>query len=65
MEGLCASYCCHPIFSVGYSDHNLISVSCPISPITPQDPPKVEVPLAFYLCQMGDLRRYYAIFSPN
>ncbi|MPC57065.1 hypothetical protein E2C01_051037 [Portunus trituberculatus] len=22
----------------GYSDHNLISVSCPISPIPPQDP---------------------------
>ncbi|MPC27464.1 hypothetical protein E2C01_020634 [Portunus trituberculatus] len=25
---------------LGSSDHNLISVSCPISPIPPQDPPK-------------------------
>ncbi|MPD00574.1 hypothetical protein E2C01_096055 [Portunus trituberculatus] len=25
---------------LGSSDHNLISVSCPISPISPQDPPK-------------------------
>ncbi|MPC88255.1 hypothetical protein E2C01_083155 [Portunus trituberculatus] len=25
---------------LGSSDHNLISVSCPISPIPPHDPPK-------------------------
>ncbi|MPC60082.1 hypothetical protein E2C01_054118 [Portunus trituberculatus] len=25
---------------LGFSNHNLISVSCPISPIPPQDPPK-------------------------
>ncbi|MPC17695.1 hypothetical protein E2C01_010559 [Portunus trituberculatus] len=50
---------------LGSSDHNLISVSCPISPIPPQDPPKAEVPLAFCLCQLGDLRRYYANFSWN
>ncbi|MPC93284.1 hypothetical protein E2C01_088408 [Portunus trituberculatus] len=25
---------------LGSSDHNFISVSCPISPIPPQDPPK-------------------------
>ncbi|MPC36371.1 hypothetical protein E2C01_029827 [Portunus trituberculatus] len=29
---------------LGSSDHSLISVSCPISPI-PQDPPMAEVPL--------------------
>ncbi|MPC85175.1 hypothetical protein E2C01_079938 [Portunus trituberculatus] len=27
-------------FTLGFSDHNLISVSRPISPIPPQDPPK-------------------------
>ncbi|MPC33689.1 hypothetical protein E2C01_027048 [Portunus trituberculatus] len=50
---------------LGSSNHNLISVSCRISPIPPQDPPKVKVPLAFCLCQLGDLRRYYADFSWN
>ncbi|MPC58992.1 hypothetical protein E2C01_053007 [Portunus trituberculatus] len=39
--------------SLGSSDHNLISVSCPNSPIPAQYPPKAEVPLAFCLCQMG------------
>ncbi|MPC70576.1 hypothetical protein E2C01_064828 [Portunus trituberculatus] len=33
--------------SLGSSDHILISVSYPISPISPKDPPKAEVPLAF------------------
>ncbi|MPC57120.1 hypothetical protein E2C01_051094 [Portunus trituberculatus] len=37
---------------LGSSNHNLISVFCPIFPIPPQDPPKVEVPLAFCLCQL-------------
>ncbi|MPC53750.1 hypothetical protein E2C01_047649 [Portunus trituberculatus] len=36
----------------GSYDHNLISVSCPISPISPQDPSKAEVPLACCLCQL-------------
>ncbi|MPC20835.1 hypothetical protein E2C01_013796 [Portunus trituberculatus] len=38
----------------GSSDHNLISVSCPISPISPQDAPKSEVPLASRLCQFRE-----------
>ncbi|MPC51445.1 hypothetical protein E2C01_045289 [Portunus trituberculatus] len=33
--------------------HNLISVSCPISPIPPQNALKMEMPLAFCLCQLG------------
>ncbi|MPC61708.1 hypothetical protein E2C01_055782 [Portunus trituberculatus] len=38
---------------LGSSDHNLIFVSYPISPIPPQDSPKAEVLLGFYLCQIG------------
>ncbi|MPC16166.1 hypothetical protein E2C01_008986 [Portunus trituberculatus] len=37
---------------LGSSNHNLISVFCPIFPIPPQDPSKTEVPLAFCLCQL-------------
>ncbi|MPC55361.1 hypothetical protein E2C01_049294 [Portunus trituberculatus] len=36
-------------FPLGSSDHNLIFVSCPISPIPPQDPPKANVSLSFCL----------------
>ncbi|MPC51068.1 hypothetical protein E2C01_044905 [Portunus trituberculatus] len=38
---------------LGSSDHNLISVSCAISPVSHQDYPKAEVPLAFCLWQFG------------
>ncbi|MPC20839.1 hypothetical protein E2C01_013799 [Portunus trituberculatus] len=38
---------------LGSSNHNFISVSCPISPILSQDPPKAGVTLAFCHCQLG------------
>ena len=47
---------------LGSSDHNLISVSCPISPIPPQDPPKRRCLWHFASASWGDLRRYYADF---
>ncbi|MPC51907.1 hypothetical protein E2C01_045764 [Portunus trituberculatus] len=31
----------------------------------PDRSPKAEVPLAFFFCQLGDLRRYYADFPWN
>ena len=50
---------------LGSSDHNLISVSCPISPIPPQDPPKRRCLWHFASASWGDLRRYYANFPWN
>ncbi|MPC41161.1 hypothetical protein E2C01_034746 [Portunus trituberculatus] len=50
---------------LGSSDHNLISVSCPISPIPPQDPPKRRCLWRFTSARWGDLKRYYADFSWN
>ena len=50
---------------LGSSAHNLISVSCPISPIPPQDPPKQRCLWHFASANWGDLRRYYADFSFN
>ena len=47
---------------LGSSDHNLISVSCPISPIPPQDPPKRRCLWRFTFASWEDMRRYYAIF---
>ncbi|MPC40873.1 hypothetical protein E2C01_034446 [Portunus trituberculatus] len=49
----------------GSSDHNLISVPCPISPIPPQDPPKWRCLRHFTSARLGDLRRYYADFPRN
>ncbi|MPC34349.1 hypothetical protein E2C01_027734 [Portunus trituberculatus] len=37
----------------GPPNHNPVSVSYPISPIPPKDPPKAEVPLAFRLPQLS------------
>ena len=50
---------------LGSSDHNLISVSCPISPIPPQDPRKRRCLWHFASASWGDLRRYYADFPWN
>ncbi|MPC20711.1 hypothetical protein E2C01_013666 [Portunus trituberculatus] len=50
---------------LGSSDHNLISVSCPNSPIPPQDPPRQRCLLHFASVSWGDLRRYYADFPWN
>ena len=45
------------------SNHNLISASCPISPIPSQDPPpKWRCLWHFASASWGDLRRYYADF---
>ncbi|MPC51034.1 hypothetical protein E2C01_044871 [Portunus trituberculatus] len=50
---------------LGFSDHNLISVPCPISPIPLQDPPKWRYLCRFASVSWGDLRRYYADFPWN
>ena len=50
---------------LGSSDHNLISVSCPISPISPLDPPKQRCLWHFASASWADLRRYYADFPWN
>ena len=47
---------------LGSSDHNFISVSCPITPIPPQDPPKWRCLWHFASASWADLRRYYADF---
>ncbi|MPC74849.1 hypothetical protein E2C01_069226 [Portunus trituberculatus] len=43
---------------LGSSNHNLISVSCPISPIPPQDSPKRRCLWRFGSASWGDLSRY-------
>ena len=50
---------------LGFSDHKFISVSCPISPIPPQDPRKRRCLWHFASATWGDLRRYYADFPWN
>ncbi|MPC41506.1 hypothetical protein E2C01_035100 [Portunus trituberculatus] len=50
---------------LGSPDHNLISVSCPIFPIPPQDPQKRRCLWRFASASWGDLRRYYADFLWN
>ncbi|MPC44391.1 hypothetical protein E2C01_038064 [Portunus trituberculatus] len=52
-------------FLLGSSDDNLISVSCPISPIFPQDSPKQRCFWHFASTSWEDLRRYYANFPWN
>ncbi|MPC24505.1 hypothetical protein E2C01_017588 [Portunus trituberculatus] len=44
----------------GSSDHNLISVSCSVSPIPSQDPRKLRCFRRFASESWEDLRRYYA-----
>ncbi|MPC60969.1 hypothetical protein E2C01_055031 [Portunus trituberculatus] len=50
---------------LGSSDHNLISISCPISPFPCQDPLKRKCIWHFASVSWGDLRRYYADFPWN
>ena len=50
---------------LGSSDQNLISVSCPISPIPPQDSPKQRYLWHFASASWADLRRYSADFPWN
>ncbi|MPC93734.1 hypothetical protein E2C01_088874 [Portunus trituberculatus] len=47
---------------LGSSDHNFISVSCPISPIPPQEHPKRRCLWRFASASWRGLRRYYADF---
>ncbi|MPC12882.1 hypothetical protein E2C01_005598 [Portunus trituberculatus] len=50
---------------LGSSYNNLIFVSCPISPIPPQDPPKRRFLWCFASASWGDLRRYHVDFPWN
>ncbi|MPC56733.1 hypothetical protein E2C01_050699 [Portunus trituberculatus] len=50
---------------LGSSNHTLISVSCPIFPIPPQDPPKQRCFWHFASANWGDLRMYYVDFPWN
>ena len=50
---------------LGSSDHRLISASCPISPVPPQDPPKKRCLWHFASAQWDNLRSYYADFPWN
>ncbi|MPC35471.1 hypothetical protein E2C01_028895 [Portunus trituberculatus] len=51
---------------IGSSDRNLISVSCPIFPIPPQDPPRRQRCIwRFASASWGDLKRYCADFPWN
>ena len=47
---------------LGSSDHNLISVTCPIIPVQPQDPPKRRCFWHFNSSKWEDLRQYYSDF---
>ena len=42
------------------SDHNLISVTCYIAPVRPQDPPKCRCFWHFNSAKWEDLRQYYS-----
>ena len=50
---------------LGSSDHRLISASCPISPVSPQDPPKKRCLWHYASAQWDNLRSYYADFPWN
>ena len=50
---------------LGSSDHTLITVSCPIAPIPPQDPPRRRCLWHFASADWGSLRGYYADFPWN
>ena len=50
---------------LGSSDHNLISATCPIAPIPPQDPPARRCLWHYNSARWEDLRRYYSDFPWN
>ncbi|MPC63473.1 hypothetical protein E2C01_057572 [Portunus trituberculatus] len=60
-----SAYAVSLLSPLGSSDHNLITVSCPISPIPPQNPPKQRCLWRFASASWGDLRRYYDDFPWN
>ena len=47
---------------LGSSVHNLNSVTCPITPVQPQDPPKQRCFWHFNFAKWEDLRQYYSNF---
>ena len=50
---------------LGSSDHNLISLTCPIAPVLPQDPPKPRCLWHYASAEWDNLRQYYADFPWN
>ena len=48
---------------LGFSDHNLISITCSIASVQPQDPPKRRCSCYFNSAKWKDLRQYYSDFS--
>ncbi len=50
---------------LGSSDHNLISVSCPIAPVPPQDPPRRRSFWHYASARWDDLRMYFSDFPWN
>ena len=50
---------------LGSSDHNLISVTCPIAPVPSRDPPKRRCFWHFNSAKWEDLRQYYSDFPWN
>ena len=56
-----SAYAITPSSPLSFSDHDLISASCPISPIPPQKPSKHRWLWRFASASWGDLRRYYAL----
>ena len=50
---------------LGTSDHNLISVFCPIAPIRPQDPPGRRCFWHYASARWDDLRSYFSDFPWN
>ncbi|MPC12805.1 hypothetical protein E2C01_005515 [Portunus trituberculatus] len=60
-----SAYAVTIVSPLGSSDHNLISVSCPISSIPPQNSLKRRCLRRFAPARWGDMRRYYADFPRN
>ena len=58
-------YSVHLFSPLGSSDHRLISVSCPIAPVPPQDPPEKRCLWHFTSARWEDLRRHFADFPWN
>ncbi len=50
---------------LGFSDHPLISVSCPIAPVLPLDPPMRRCFWYYASARWEDLRMYYSDFLWN
>ena len=58
-----SAYSVNLSFPLGSSDHNLISVTCSITPVQPQNPPKRTCFWHFNSAKWEDLKQYYSDFS--